>query len=100
MSLRIIQGDVVLDFYCRYVYVRCDLTCEHFVLNLASRLWWVWPTFPGWSGRYQACESEANIPPDLLRRGVEVVETWETINTDESATDLVNRLFRLFSSTV
>jgi hypothetical protein len=43
---------------------------------------------------------EADIPPDLLRRGVEIVETWETINTDESATDLVNRLFRLFSSTV
>jgi hypothetical protein len=41
---------------------------------------------------------EADIPPDLLRRGVEIVETWLIINPDESATNLVNRLFRLFST--
>jgi hypothetical protein len=43
---------------------------------------------------------EANIPTDILRRGVEIVETWLIDNPDESATELVNRLFRLFSSTV
>ena len=54
MSLRVKQGELVMDFYCRDVWLHGgDLTCECFVLNLASKLWWLWPTFPGWSGRYE-----------------------------------------------
>lgn len=48
----------------------------------------------------EAGAPEADIPPDILRRGVEIVDTWETVNTDETPLDLVNRLYRLFSSTM
>jgi hypothetical protein len=39
---------VVMDFYCRHVWVK-EPTDECYMLNLASRLWFLEPTFPGWA---------------------------------------------------
>ena len=39
-----------MDFYCREVFVR-DPVCEGYMLILASNLWFLTPTFPGWSTR-------------------------------------------------
>ncbi len=41
---------MTMDFYCRYVYAR-DPTDENYMLILAAKLWWLTPTFPGWSVR-------------------------------------------------
>jgi len=36
-----------MDFYCRRVYAARP-TCESYMINLAMKLWWLSPTFPGW----------------------------------------------------
>jgi len=43
MSVVTKAGSICMDFYCRDVWLYGDLTCECFVLNLASKLWWLTP---------------------------------------------------------
>jgi hypothetical protein len=55
------DGEQVMDFYCREVWLHgLDMTSECAVLNLADDVWWLWPTFPGWS------EKRAREWPHLL----------------------------------
>lgn len=42
---------MVMDFYCRYVYAARP-TCEGYMIRLASNLWSVERTFPGWGGAH------------------------------------------------
>jgi hypothetical protein len=43
MSVCIKAGSISMDFFCRDVWIYGDLTCEYYVLNLASRYWWLTP---------------------------------------------------------
>jgi hypothetical protein len=42
------MSDYKMDFYYRIVWAR-DPTCECYMMNLASNLWFLTPAFPGWS---------------------------------------------------
>jgi hypothetical protein len=40
---------MVLDFYCRQLFLHGDPTDECYMLNQASLFWWLEATWPGWS---------------------------------------------------